>query len=286
LGRHALGQPEPELQLAPALFWNARNNSPNAAFGNNVSSTQAGQAVHANFSAEYVLNPKLTIGAAGYWLQQVTDTKVNGSDVSGRRERVVGLGPAAMVRLSERDLLFFNVYQNLPCATGPRTASSRSAMTITSEPAAFSLARSLAACCFPTAGRAVRLTAAAGAGILLSPRWHVRVPPQEGDPHHASRQSSQNRPHRRRCAASSFAQDPCGRAHAAGGASAAAAKAHFATISPALLADCRAAREAGHARPVMKQAVVKQVQHEEYTQPLRVSQRQWTGSRGAHHDPP
>ena len=41
-------------------------------------------------------------------------------------------------------------------------------------------------------------------------------------------------------------------------------------------ADCRAAREAGHARPVMKQAVVKQVQHEEYTRPLRVSQRQWT----------
>lgn len=92
-------------------LWNARNNSPNAAFGNNVSSTQAGQAVHANFSAEYVLNPALTIGAAGYWLQQITDTKVNGSDVGGRRERVVGLGPAAMVRLSERDLLFFNVYQ-------------------------------------------------------------------------------------------------------------------------------------------------------------------------------
>ena len=92
-------------------LWNARNNAPSAAFGNNVSSTQAGQAVHANFAAEYVLNPTWTVGAAGYWLQQVTDTKVNGADVSGRRERVVGLGPAAMMRLSERDLLFFNVYQ-------------------------------------------------------------------------------------------------------------------------------------------------------------------------------
>ncbi|ADJ66048.1 phenol degradation protein meta [Herbaspirillum seropedicae] len=92
-------------------LWNARNNAPSAAFGNNVSSTQAGQAAHANFAAEYVLNPTWTVGAAGYWLQQVTDTKVNGADVSGRRERVVGLGPAAMMRLSERDLLFFNVYQ-------------------------------------------------------------------------------------------------------------------------------------------------------------------------------
>ncbi|WP_413458280.1 hypothetical protein [Herbaspirillum huttiense] len=46
--------------------------------------------------------------------------------------------------------------------------------------------------------------------------------------------------------------------------------------SPACVAACRAATEAGHARPVMKQASAKQVQHEEYTQPLRVSQRQWT----------
>lgn len=94
-------------------LWNARNNAPSAAFGNAVSSTQAGQAVHANFAAEYVLNPTWTIGAAGYWLQQITDTRVNGADVAGRRERVVGLGPAAMMRLSERDLLFFNVYQEL-----------------------------------------------------------------------------------------------------------------------------------------------------------------------------
>lgn len=92
-------------------LWNARNNSPSAAFGNNVTSTQAGQAVHANFAAEYVLNPTWTVGASGYWLQQISDTQVNGADVSGRRERVVGLGPAAMMRLSDRDLLFFNVYQ-------------------------------------------------------------------------------------------------------------------------------------------------------------------------------
>nr|WP_151201225.1 hypothetical protein [Herbaspirillum sp. B39] len=46
--------------------------------------------------------------------------------------------------------------------------------------------------------------------------------------------------------------------------------------SAACAAACRAANGAGHATPGMKQAVAKQVQHEEYTQPLRVSQRQWT----------
>jgi len=92
-------------------LWNGRNTSPSSAFGTGVTSTQAGQALHANFAAEYVLNPTWTVGASGYWLQQITDTQVNGADMAGRRERVVGLGPEVMMRLSPNDLVFVNYYQ-------------------------------------------------------------------------------------------------------------------------------------------------------------------------------
>ncbi len=50
-------------------------------------------------------------GVSGYWLKQITDTKVNGTNVPGRREQVVAIGPAAMVVLSPKDLLFFHYYK-------------------------------------------------------------------------------------------------------------------------------------------------------------------------------
>jgi hypothetical protein len=92
-------------------LWNSKNTDPNVAFGPGVSSTQAGQALHGNFAAEYEIKQGLVAGLSGYWFKQISDTKVNGSDVAGRRERVWGLGPAAMVALSPKDALFFNYYK-------------------------------------------------------------------------------------------------------------------------------------------------------------------------------
>lgn len=103
----------PKLSFSSRLnyLWNARNNAPNVAFGPGATSTQAGQALHGNFSAEYEIKQGLVAGLSGYWLKQISDTKVNGVDLPGRREQVVGLGPAAMVALSPKDFLFFNYYK-------------------------------------------------------------------------------------------------------------------------------------------------------------------------------
>lgn len=92
-------------------LWNARNSNPNVAFGNDATSTQAGQALHGNFAVEYEIKQGLVAGLSGYWLKQISDSKVNGVNVPGRREQVVGLGPAAMVALSPKDFLFFNYYK-------------------------------------------------------------------------------------------------------------------------------------------------------------------------------
>lgn len=77
---------------------------------NDDTEVQPGQAVHCNFAASYELIPKkLRAGVNGYYLKQVTDSEVDGEEVSGR-EQVLGIGPGAMYSFSQNDHLFFNAY--------------------------------------------------------------------------------------------------------------------------------------------------------------------------------
>lgn len=71
---------------------------------------QPGQAVHANFATEYAVLPHLRIGLNGYWLNQFTDTKVNGVSQSGQRDRVWAIGPGLLYNFSKEDALFVNSY--------------------------------------------------------------------------------------------------------------------------------------------------------------------------------
>ncbi|SAL32259.1 protein involved in meta-pathway of phenol degradation-like protein [Caballeronia terrestris] len=91
-------------------LWNSRNSDPNASFGPDVTSTQAGQALHANFAIEYTITPTLRLGVNAYWFNQISDTKVNGSDAEGRRERVWAIGPGMLCSFSKDDHLFLNAY--------------------------------------------------------------------------------------------------------------------------------------------------------------------------------
>ena len=90
-------------------LWNAKNRDPSADFGD-VSSTQAGQALHANFATQYALNDKLSVGLSGYWLKQISDTEVDGRDVSGRREQVWAIGPGLTYAFSRENILTANSY--------------------------------------------------------------------------------------------------------------------------------------------------------------------------------
>lgn len=90
-------------------LYNGKNNDPGVAFGN-VDDIQAGQALHANFATEYAVTEHLRLGINGYWLKQITDTQVDGHDVSGRREKVWAIGPGAMYSFSPNDHLFANAY--------------------------------------------------------------------------------------------------------------------------------------------------------------------------------
>lgn len=101
-------------------LWNDENDEPGGGF----STLQAGQAVHLNYATDYEVLPKqLRLGINGYYLKQVTDTKINGSDVSGRREQVVGIGPGLVWHISQNDHIFANAY--VECAAENRPEGER-----------------------------------------------------------------------------------------------------------------------------------------------------------------
>jgi hypothetical protein len=92
-----------------AYLWNGKNDDPSTAL-NAKSDSQAGQAIHINFASAYAVTDKLSLGLNGYWLNQITDTKVDGKSVTGRREKVWAVGPGFVYQLGKDDSVIANMY--------------------------------------------------------------------------------------------------------------------------------------------------------------------------------
>ena len=103
--------PDLTASLRAHYLWNGENDDPNRAFkALGGTTTRAGQAFHTNFALEYAITPQLRLGFNGYYLKQTTDTEMNGNDVKGRREQVLGLGLGGMYSFSKDDHIFFNFF--------------------------------------------------------------------------------------------------------------------------------------------------------------------------------
>ncbi len=101
-------------------LWNAENDDPSkrtrfairqARPDLPVNDIRPGQAVHLNFSTAYEVLPKqLRLGINGYYLNQLTDTEVDGEELSGRKQEVFAIGPGAVWHVTPETHVFANLY--------------------------------------------------------------------------------------------------------------------------------------------------------------------------------
>ncbi|HUQ20837.1 MAG TPA: transporter [Gemmatimonadaceae bacterium] len=89
--------PSPRVETSWRLFylWNRQNSKPFTAFS--TSTTQAGQAIHANYAVSYEVSRSLRLGANGYAFQQISDHRFGGSSLPNSKERVVAFGPGVVL---------------------------------------------------------------------------------------------------------------------------------------------------------------------------------------------
>lgn len=90
-------------------LYNFKNDDPTYGFGA-ADDIQAGQAVHINLASEYAVHDQIRLGLSGYYLKQLTDTKVDGVKVDGRKESVWAVGPGLMYSHSPKNHVVANAY--------------------------------------------------------------------------------------------------------------------------------------------------------------------------------
>lgn len=111
-------------------LWNGKNSDPSIGTRGavkfqrpdlEVDEIQAGQAVHLNFASGYEIIPnQFRAGLNGYYLKQVSDTRVDGQKVSGRREKVFAIGPGAVWHFNQNTHLFLNLYFETSAENRPK----------------------------------------------------------------------------------------------------------------------------------------------------------------------
>lgn len=109
--------PAPRWEVSWRLhyLYNFKNDKPASSAprpfnGESVTTTQAGDAAWVNFATSYAVTPEVSIGINGYYFQQLSDNRANGTRLADSRERVFGIGPGLMWRISPAQALWLNAY--------------------------------------------------------------------------------------------------------------------------------------------------------------------------------
>ncbi|MCG2792747.1 MAG: transporter [Weeksellaceae bacterium] len=81
-----------ETSMRFRYMWNSKNNDPFVGLG--VDETQPGQAFYMNYGVSYNVGKEFRVGAAGYFLQQLTDHQIAGNSIPNSKEMAFAVGPA------------------------------------------------------------------------------------------------------------------------------------------------------------------------------------------------
>nr|WP_315430929.1 transporter [uncultured Albidiferax sp.] len=109
--------PAPRWEMSWRLhyLYNFKNDKPASSSprpfnGQPVTTTQTGDATWANFATSYAVTPDVSVGINGYYFQQLSDNRANGTRIADSKERVLGIGPGLMWRISPEKALWVNAY--------------------------------------------------------------------------------------------------------------------------------------------------------------------------------
>jgi len=92
-------------------LWNDENDDPGDTFFAKNDDTQVGDAIHINFASAYeVIKKKLRVGVNGYYYKQLSNSEVDGAEIDDSKAEVLGIGPGAVLHLSQDDHIFVNLY--------------------------------------------------------------------------------------------------------------------------------------------------------------------------------
>lgn len=82
-------------------LWNSKNKHDNS---------QMGQLMYLNFSAQYMIIERFWVGIIGYYLEQLTNNKLNNIPVPNFKARLVAVGPGAAYSLPNGDFFWWYIY--------------------------------------------------------------------------------------------------------------------------------------------------------------------------------
>ncbi|TVS12783.1 MAG: phenol degradation protein [Wenzhouxiangella sp.] len=106
-----------ELSGRVHFLWNGRNRNPATAL--QADSIQPGRAVHTNLAVSRELAPGLRLGLSGYHLRQISDDRIDGMEIAGSREQVIGYGPGLRKQRGPQ-VFFFHVYRESAVRNRPQ----------------------------------------------------------------------------------------------------------------------------------------------------------------------
>jgi len=114
-----LAAPKWEISDRLQYIYNFKNTAP-ADVPPVVRSTQAGQAVFANFTTSYQVIPQLHVGLNGYFFRQITQSNVNGISQNNSEREYLGLGPGMLWAYSNTEKFFVNFYVQTDVKNAPK----------------------------------------------------------------------------------------------------------------------------------------------------------------------
>jgi hypothetical protein len=109
-----------EISTRLQYVFNFKNSVP-ADVPPSVFNTQAGQALFANFATSYEVISQVHIGLNGYYIKQITQSKVNDVAQDNSKREKLGLGPGAFWEYSKTERFFLSYYVESDVRNGPKS---------------------------------------------------------------------------------------------------------------------------------------------------------------------